>query len=134
MNMSEGSKKQSVIQGGNHASAGLLERAVISSADFAEKAVTTAFDVARDVSTEVNGRTLETLAWVEALPRAAFKIARETSERVHRLTHEGLNASEGIALHAICTIRATGQGAAELASRTTASFIATPADRVADAA
>jgi hypothetical protein len=58
--MSEASKKQSVIQGGNHSSAGLLERAVNTGADFAEKAVVTVFDVARDVSAEWNGRTLDT--------------------------------------------------------------------------
>jgi hypothetical protein len=50
------------------------------------------------------------------------------------LTNDGLTATEGLALHAVRAVRATGQGAADLAARTASTFVAAQSERVADAA
>jgi hypothetical protein len=128
------SKKSSAMLGNDSKNSGLLERAVNSSADLAEKTVIAVFEVARDIGNEVNGRTTDTLAWLEALPRTAFKVARDTNERIHRLTLDALEASEGISLQALRTVRITSQSAAEMAARTTAALIAVRKEQVTEAA
>ncbi len=113
---------------------GLLSVAASSAANLGEKAVTASFGMLRDARGEISQRTVGLIDWVDGAQQGSMRLLRTLNQRVDEVVNAFIDSGERVGLAVVRTVDTTGNGAAELMSRTASSLTSTRgADRVASA-
>ncbi len=124
--MNESTMAQSEVRPLRHQEQGLLTGWVMISGEFTEKVFATAFDLARDVQSEVGRRVLSGLDFVGSIQQGSLGLARSTYTRLDTLAHDSIDAAESIVLTTVRTVSGTSRAATELAGRMSQAFVSKP--------
>jgi hypothetical protein len=99
---------------------GMVIQGVDAGANVVQGAVTGTFGVAKAIRGEAFRLTNGLIDWAESVPASGFKIVRELVTRLDDVTRATVDGAESVSLAVTGLLRVSGEAAAEMISRTTA--------------
>ncbi|MEM9493489.1 MAG: hypothetical protein AAGC55_30350 [Myxococcota bacterium] len=106
------------------------------SADFAERGVTTSFELMQEARSEIKSVADATINYADSLTKTAFEFARATSAHLNRFASAGIDQSKDTLLIMIGAARNTGARMSALAAGTVGDMVGSKpgSDNIAAAA